>query len=52
MIPAMGVPCGMSNDGLPIGLQLIGQPFAEEQILKVAYAYEQAAEWHTKKADI
>ncbi len=48
----MSLPCGLSNDGLPIGLQLIGRPFAEEQILKVGHAFEQATEWHTMKADI
>ena len=49
---AMSLPCGMSKENLPIGLQLIGQPFAEEQILRVGHAYEQATEWHTKKAAV
>jgi len=49
---AMSLPGGMSKDGLPIGLQLIGQPFAEEQLLRVGHAFEQATEWHTLKADI
>ena len=49
---AMSLPCGLSQAGLPIGLQLIGQPFAEEQLLKVGYAFEQATEWHNMKADI
>jgi aspartyl-tRNA(Asn)/glutamyl-tRNA(Gln) amidotransferase subunit A len=49
---AMSLPCGMSNDNLPIGMQLIGKPFAEEQILKVGHAYEQATEWHTQKAAV
>ncbi|PLY02166.1 MAG: Asp-tRNA(Asn)/Glu-tRNA(Gln) amidotransferase GatCAB subunit A [Desulfuromonas sp.] len=49
---AMSLPCGFSRQGLPIGLQLIGQPFAEEQILRTAYAFEQATDWHSKKADI
>ncbi|ABA89407.1 aspartyl/glutamyl-tRNA(Asn/Gln) amidotransferase, A subunit [Syntrophotalea carbinolica DSM 2380] len=42
----MSVPCGFSHDGLPIGLQLIGRPFGEETILRTAYAYEQATDWH------
>jgi len=47
---AMSVPAGMSGAGLPIGLQLIGKPFGEETILRAAHAFEQATEWHTRKA--
>ena len=49
---AMSLPAGLSNSGLPIGLQLIGKPFDEETILRAGYAFEQATEWHTKKAAI
>ncbi len=48
-LPAIALPCGFSKSGLPIGLQLIGRPFEEETILRAAYAYEQATEWHLKK---
>ncbi len=48
----MSLPCGFSGEGLPIGLQLIGQPFGEETILKTAFAYEQAAGWHLNKAPL
>lgn len=41
----LSLPCGMSENGLPIGLQLIGKPFAEDEILQAAYAFEQATEW-------
>jgi len=44
-IPAISIPCGMANQ-LPVGIQLIGKPFAESQILNVAYQYEQATDWH------
>ncbi len=47
---AISLPCGFSDGGLPIGLQLIGKPFDEATILKTGYAFEQATEWHKKKA--
>ena len=47
---AMSIPCGFSTSGLPIGLQLIGSPFGEETILRAAYSFEQATEWHQQKA--
>jgi aspartyl-tRNA(Asn)/glutamyl-tRNA(Gln) amidotransferase subunit A len=49
---AMSLPAGFSSEGLPIGLQLIGKPFGEEAILKAGYAFEQATEWHSRKAVI
>ena len=49
---AISLPCGFSSAGLPIGLQMIGKPFAEGEILHAAYAYEQATEWHKSKANI
>ncbi len=48
----MSLPCGFSKEGLPIGLQLIGRPFGEETILAAAHAFEQATDWHTKKAPL
>jgi aspartyl-tRNA(Asn)/glutamyl-tRNA(Gln) amidotransferase subunit A len=48
----MSLPCGFSADGLPIGLQLIGRPFGEESILRTAYAYEQATDWHRRRAPL
>lgn len=44
----ISVPCGFA-DGLPVGLQIIGNVFDETTVLRVAYAYEQATEWHTHK---
>ncbi len=46
---ALSLPCGFSAPGLPIGLQIIGDSFAEETILKVGHAYEQTTEWHKKR---
>jgi aspartyl-tRNA(Asn)/glutamyl-tRNA(Gln) amidotransferase subunit A len=49
-ICGISVPCGFSaNPKLPIGLQLLGKPFGEETILKIARAYEQATPWHKEK---
>jgi aspartyl-tRNA(Asn)/glutamyl-tRNA(Gln) amidotransferase subunit A len=50
-VPAITIPAGFA-DGLPIGLQIIGKPFAEENILKAAHAYQQATDWHKKKPKI
>jgi aspartyl-tRNA(Asn)/glutamyl-tRNA(Gln) amidotransferase subunit A len=48
-VPAVSVPCGLNSERLPIGLQLIGRPFDEAGILRAAYAFEQATEWHKRK---
>jgi aspartyl-tRNA(Asn)/glutamyl-tRNA(Gln) amidotransferase subunit A len=48
-IPGISVPCGFSPEGLPIGLQILGNHLCEEKILKVAYNFEQATEFHNKK---
>ncbi len=50
-VPAISIPAGFA-DGLPIGMQIIGKPFSEETILKIAHAYQQATEWHKRKARI
>jgi len=47
-IPGISVPCGFSSSGLPIGLQLLGPAFEEDRLLKTAYMYEQATDWHTR----
>jgi len=47
----ISVPCGFS-DGLPVGLQIIGNVFEEATILRAAHAYEQATEWHLRKPNM
>jgi aspartyl-tRNA(Asn)/glutamyl-tRNA(Gln) amidotransferase subunit A len=47
-LPGLSVPCGFSETGLPIGLQLIGRPFEEARVLRAAHAYEQSTAWHTR----
>lgn len=46
--PAMSIPCGVTAAGMPVGLQIIGRPFEEETLFKVAGAYERAAQWHPR----
>lgn len=51
-LPGISLPCGFTAAGLPIGLQIIGKPLAEETILRAAFAYEQGHDYHTKMAPI
>ena len=47
--PAISVPCGFAADGLPVALHLAGRNFDEETVLRAAYAYQQATDWHTRR---
>lgn len=49
---AMSLPCGFSTNQRPVGMQIIGKPFDEATLLRMAYAYEQATDWHKTKANI
>ena len=51
-LPLLSVPCGISSQGLPIGLQLIGGLFDEAALLEVGHGYEQATDWHKKRSPI
>jgi aspartyl-tRNA(Asn)/glutamyl-tRNA(Gln) amidotransferase subunit A len=48
-LPAVSIPCGFTEAGLPIGLQIIGAHWAEACVLQVAHAYEQATAWHKRQ---
>ncbi|PRR69695.1 Asp-tRNA(Asn)/Glu-tRNA(Gln) amidotransferase subunit GatA [Neomoorella humiferrea] len=50
-LPAISLPCGFSQ-GLPVGLQLIGKAFDEATLLRVAYAFEQATEYHRRRPEL
>ncbi len=53
-LPGVSVPCGFMDDGgksLPVGLQLIGKPHDEANLLRVAHAYEQSTEWHKRRPE-
>ena len=47
-IPGISIPAGVVN-GLPVGLQILAKPFAEETLFRLAFAFTQATEWHRKK---
>ncbi len=51
-IPALSQCCGFTESGLPIGVQLMGPPFSEETLLRLAHAYEQATDWHTRRPSL
>ena len=46
-IPGISIPAGFAQ-GLPVGMQIIGKPFAEETLLKISYAFQQVTDWHKK----
>jgi aspartyl-tRNA(Asn)/glutamyl-tRNA(Gln) amidotransferase subunit A len=48
-LPAISVPCGFTQANLPVGLQIVAPPFEEATALRMAYAYEQATEWHHRR---
>ncbi|OGP93358.1 MAG: aspartyl/glutamyl-tRNA amidotransferase subunit A [Deltaproteobacteria bacterium RBG_16_54_18] len=48
-VPAISIPCGFSNHGLPIGLQIIGRHNDEERIIQAAYTFEQNTDHHAKR---
>ncbi len=51
-VPAISVPCGRSADGRPIGLQILGKPFDEPMLFRLASAYERQTEWHRMRPEI
>ncbi len=48
-LPAVSVPCGFTGDGLPVGLEIAGRPFADGTVLQAAHAYQQATVWHLRR---
>lgn len=50
--PAVSIPCGFTRTGLPIGMQLIGPRWGESRLLGIAFAYDQAAEWHRRHPNL
>jgi aspartyl-tRNA(Asn)/glutamyl-tRNA(Gln) amidotransferase subunit A len=48
-LPALTLPCGFSSLGRPIGLQIVGRPFDEANVLRLGHAYQQATDWHQRR---
>ena len=48
-LPALSLPCGVSADGRPLALQLVGRPFDEATLLRAGQAYESATAWHRRR---
>jgi aspartyl-tRNA(Asn)/glutamyl-tRNA(Gln) amidotransferase subunit A len=51
-LPAISVPCGFTESGLPIGMQIAGPHWREDLVLRLAHAYEQATAWHGRSAGL
>jgi aspartyl-tRNA(Asn)/glutamyl-tRNA(Gln) amidotransferase subunit A len=47
--PSLSVPCGLSPEGLPIGLQIVGRPFDEATTLQIGRRFQEATDWHTRR---
>jgi aspartyl-tRNA(Asn)/glutamyl-tRNA(Gln) amidotransferase subunit A len=50
--PAISIPCGFTREGLPVGLQLIAPKWAEARLLSIAFAYEEATDWHNRHPNL
>ena len=51
-LPAVSLPGGFAKDDAPVGIQIAGRAFQEARVLRTAYAYEQATDWHLRHPDI
>jgi aspartyl-tRNA(Asn)/glutamyl-tRNA(Gln) amidotransferase subunit A len=51
-LPALSIPCGFTEDNLPLSLQLVGKPMTDGLLMRVAHAYQQATDWHTRRPPV
>jgi aspartyl-tRNA(Asn)/glutamyl-tRNA(Gln) amidotransferase subunit A len=51
-LPAISIPCGFTFQGLPVGLQIVTRPWGEAALLRAAYAFERANDWHKRRPDL
>jgi Asp-tRNA(Asn)/Glu-tRNA(Gln) amidotransferase A subunit family amidase len=48
-LPAISVPCGFTDSGLPVGLQIVSKHWGEAKVLQAGHAFEQATDWHNRR---
>ncbi|MGH6630990.1 MAG: amidase family protein, partial [Burkholderiales bacterium] len=48
-LPGMSIPCGFGENGLPVGLQIVGNYFSEAKLLNVAHRFQKATDWHRRR---
>jgi len=51
-LPAISVPCGFAEDGLPAGLQFIGRPLDDAKVVQAARLYQHQTQWHTRHPEL
>ncbi len=51
-LPAISIPCGFSDDGLPVGLQMIARPWGEALLLRAAFAFQNVTDWHSRQPEL
>lgn len=51
-VPTLSVPCGFSDDGLPLSVQFVGARLSEALLCRVGHAYQQATDWHTRHPSV
>jgi len=51
-IPSLAIPAGFAKENLPVGMQLLGKKFAEEELLQIGHAYQQVTDWHTRVPEL
>jgi aspartyl-tRNA(Asn)/glutamyl-tRNA(Gln) amidotransferase subunit A len=51
-LPALSLPCGFTAQGLPVGLQIVGRPWAEARLLRAGHVYQLATDWHTRRPSL
>jgi Asp-tRNA(Asn)/Glu-tRNA(Gln) amidotransferase A subunit family amidase len=48
-VPGLSVPTGFSNEGLPLSMQIVGRPLAENTVMRVGHAYQSRTDWHERR---
>jgi aspartyl-tRNA(Asn)/glutamyl-tRNA(Gln) amidotransferase subunit A len=51
-LPALALPCGFTESGLPLGMQVVGRAFAEALVLRAGHAYQRETDWHTRRPPV